>query len=159
MFTSFFPILKKNSVLIIYFRQGQANHFTRAAPEVIPWGIQRYVGETERLYGILNTRLSDRDYVVGPQRGKFSIVDIALLGWANGLPNLSVDVEGKFPNVKAWLERCFERPAVKAGFEVPKPPAQGVLYAPDEQQKVKNAEIAKTVAAAQEKYNYKYQSP
>ncbi|VUC33624.1 unnamed protein product, partial [Clonostachys rosea] len=63
--------------------QGQANHFVRYAPEKVPYGIQRYVGESERLYGILNTRLADRDFVVGPSRGKFSIADIALLGWVD----------------------------------------------------------------------------
>jgi glutathione S-transferase len=65
-------------------RQGQANHFLRFAKEKIPYATQRYVGETERLYGVLDKRLSDRDWVAGPGRGKYSIADSELL-----LPALS----------------------------------------------------------------------
>ena len=59
--------------LIRWHRQGQANAFIRGAPEKIPWAIQRYVGETERLYGVLEKGLKDRDWVVGPGRGRYSI--------------------------------------------------------------------------------------
>lgn len=57
--------------------QGQANHFFRLAKERIPYPTQRYVGETERLFGILDSHLADRDYLVGPGKGKYSIADIA----------------------------------------------------------------------------------
>jgi glutathione S-transferase len=57
--------------------QGQANHFYRLAKERIPYPTQRYVGETERLYGVLDNQLKDRDYLVGPGKGKYSIADIA----------------------------------------------------------------------------------
>jgi glutathione S-transferase len=60
--------------------QGQANHFYRLAKERIPYPTQRYVGETERLYGILDNQLKDRDYLVGPGKGKYSIADIANFG-------------------------------------------------------------------------------
>ncbi|KZP00440.1 thioredoxin-like protein [Calocera viscosa TUFC12733] len=56
--------------------QGQANHFSRYAPEKIPYGITRYVNETKRLYGVLEIRLSEkggRDYLAGDGRGKYSI--------------------------------------------------------------------------------------
>jgi glutathione S-transferase len=56
-------------------RQGQANHFLRYAKEKIAYPVQRYVGETERLYGVLDKRLQDRDYVAGEGRGKYSIAD------------------------------------------------------------------------------------
>lgn len=138
--------------------QGQANHFVRFTKEKIPYAIQRYVGETERLYGILDTRLADRDYVVGSGRGKYSIADIALVGWVNSLPFTSVSYD-QFPNVKAWLLRLWDRPAVQRGFSVPSAttfdPRQGLSA----EQAAKVAEDKKIVDAAKEQYGYKYQSP
>ncbi|RFU35352.1 hypothetical protein B7463_g985, partial [Scytalidium lignicola] len=99
--------------------QGQANHFLRAAKEDSPWGIQRYVGETERLYGVLDAHLKDRDYIVGPGRGKYSIADIANFGWINMSLALGIDLEKQFPNVFKWWERIYARPAVKKGLAVP----------------------------------------
>ncbi|KAK3303451.1 P-loop containing nucleoside triphosphate hydrolase protein [Chaetomium strumarium] len=98
--------------------QGQAFHFLTAS-EKIPYGIKRYVGETERLYGILNARLADRDYVAGPGRGKYSIADLSLIGWVNVSEIIGIDLAGQFPNVKAWLERLLARPAVQRGLTVP----------------------------------------
>lgn len=57
--------------------QGQANHFYRLAKERIPYPTQRYVGETERLYGILDARLNGRDFIAGPGKGVYSVADIA----------------------------------------------------------------------------------
>ncbi|KAI1821317.1 glutathione S-transferase [Xylaria intraflava] len=140
--------------------QGQANHFARFAKEKIPYGIQRYVGETERLYGILNTRLADRDYVVG---NKFSIADINLLGWANAASFAGFDLEGQFPNVHKWLERCLARPAVQKGFAIPNPSAlsnaavKASLSDPEKKQQMD--EFKALVNDAKEKYGYKYSSP
>ncbi|CAG9946022.1 unnamed protein product [Clonostachys rosea f. rosea IK726] len=139
--------------------QGQAGHFVRFASEKVPYGMQRYVGETERLYGILNTRLADRDYVVGEGRGKFSIADIALLGWANSLGGITIDYKALFPNVVAWFERCSARPAVQRGFSVPNPPPSVLNKESDAQTEEKNAALKKEVLAAKEKYGYKYTSP
>lgn len=129
------------------------------AKETIPYGIQRYVGETERLYGILNTRLSSRDYVVGPGRGKYSIADMSLLGWVNGSAAVPIDVDGLFPNVRAWFDRCYARPAVQRGFAVPASPRAGLTVQPDEEALKKLAERKKTIDAAKEQYGYKYTSP
>ncbi|CAD6440075.1 85ad0488-f184-4e6b-8703-312142ff95d7 [Sclerotinia trifoliorum] len=57
--------------------QGQANHFYRLAKERMPYPTQRYISECERLYGVLDRFLADRNYLVGPGRGKYSIADIA----------------------------------------------------------------------------------
>lgn len=138
-------------------RQGQANHFALFAKEKIPYGIQRYVGETERLYGILDTRLRDRDYIVGPGRGKYSIADIALLGWVNGYANIGGSFDD-FPAVKAWLARLWERPAVQKGFNVPLERKSGLAEV-DEKTKRDRAEVKALVDKAKEQYGYKYSSP
>ncbi|KAK5987763.1 Glutathione S-transferase 1 [Cladobotryum mycophilum] len=138
--------------------QGQAGYFLRFSKEVVPIGIQRYVGETERLYGILNSRLAERDYVVGPGRGKYSIADIALVGWVNSLPFTTISYD-QFPNVKSWLARLWERPAVQRGFSVPSESFISPLKDLPAELVEKNAELKKVVDAAKEKYGYKYQSP
>lgn len=145
-------------------RQGQANHFLRFAKEKIPYGIQRYVGESERLYGILDARLRDRDYVAGPGRGKFSIADIAILGWANIAVLSGIDIHALFPNVVAWLDRCLARPGTKKGFAVPSEsffanePFLKKL-AEDPEAKQKEDETNKLLNDAKAQYNYKYASP
>ncbi|KAI1828662.1 glutathione S-transferase II [Xylaria intraflava] len=141
--------------------QGQANHFGRYAKEKIPYGIQRYVGETERLYGVLNTRLANRDYVVG---GKFSIADMSLIGWVNGAIMSGIDLEGQFPYVHRWLERCLARPAVQKGFTIPiaspflnAAVKQGIASDPEKKQQME--EYKALIKSAKEKYGYKYSSP
>ncbi|KAK3902566.1 hypothetical protein C8A05DRAFT_44045 [Staphylotrichum tortipilum] len=99
--------------------QGQANHFLRAAPEKLGYAIQRYVGEAERLYGILDKRLEGREYVAGEGKGRYSIADISLVGWVNGSRFAGIDLGVQFPNVHAWLERVLARPAVQKGLAVP----------------------------------------
>ncbi|POS79640.1 hypothetical protein DHEL01_v201951 [Diaporthe helianthi] len=144
--------------------QGQANHFIRFAKEKLPYPIQRYAGETERLYGILDARLKDRDFVAGPGRGRFSIADISLLGWANGTVLGGIDLEGQFPNVNAWLSRCLERPGVKRGLAIPEPTPfankvvlQKIKDDPEARQKAE--EIKKLIDDAKAQYGYKYASP
>lgn len=114
----------------------------------------RFIGETERLYGVLNSRLHGRDFVVGPGMGTFSIADIALLGWVNFLPIIAVSLDG-FPNVKSWLDRCNAREAVRAGFFVLGTPMVG----PETPLSAENVEAAKAAAErtreAKEKYSYK----
>ncbi|KAK4039228.1 hypothetical protein C8A01DRAFT_16762 [Parachaetomium inaequale] len=142
--------------------QGQANHFVRAAAEKIPYPIQRYVGETERLYGVLDARLADRDYVAGAGRGKYSIADISLVGWANASLYGGIDLAGQFPHVKAWLDRVLARPAVQKGFLVPSGEPWSYSVASLEKAEregsedgKKVVEMRKLVAEAKEKYGYK----
>ncbi|MBA4801264.1 MAG: glutathione S-transferase N-terminal domain-containing protein [Euryhalocaulis sp.] len=88
---------------------GQAHHFRNYAPEKIEYGINRYTDEVHRLYGVLDTRLKDRDYVAGD----YSIADMAIWPWV--LPEgQGQDIE-EFPNLKAWLKRVGDRPAVQRG--------------------------------------------
>ncbi|KAF4980980.1 hypothetical protein FZEAL_3137 [Fusarium zealandicum] len=137
---------------------GQAGHFL-SAKETIPYAIQRYVGETERLYGVLNTRLSDRDYVVGPGRGRYSIADIALVGWANGIPRATIAFD-QFPHVRDWLARLLERPAVRRGLNLPSGQEKPTGLDPvDDKTNRQREELKNVVDKAKEKYGYKYSSP
>ncbi|KAF8145276.1 glutathione S-transferase [Mycena galopus ATCC 62051] len=96
--------------------QGQANHFKRAAPEQIPYAINRYVAETRRLYSVLESRLSTRDYLVGD---RYTIADIKTVTWVRFGNFLEIDMEKEFPRVKAWIARIEARPAVQQGLKVP----------------------------------------
>jgi hypothetical protein len=122
------------------------------------------VGETERLYGVLNTRLEDRDYVVGPGRGKYSIADISLVGWVNSSPNAGVDIH-QFPNVASWLERIVSRPTVQTAIQIPSPPSGSVavmakrLADGEPGLREKEERVKEQVAAAKKAYNYVYKSP
>lgn len=89
---------------------GQCHHFRNYAPEKVPYGIERYTNEVSRLYGVLDRRLADRDYVAGA----YSIADMAIWPWARLWDNQGQDLE-KFPHMKAWLDRVAARPAVVKG--------------------------------------------
>lgn len=97
--------------------QGQANHFTRYAPEKIEYGMNRYQNETSRLYGVLDRHLADSkaDYLVG---NKCTIADIAHWGWVSAAGWAGIDIN-HFPHLKAWEERMWARPAVKKGANIP----------------------------------------
>lgn len=95
--------------------QGQAHHFYRYAPEKIPYAIDRYVGETKRLYGVLDRRLREREYLAGD----YTIADMATWPWVKvhswaGIENLE-----EFPALSRWIDRLAERPAVLRGCMVP----------------------------------------
>lgn len=145
--------------------QGQANHFYRLAKERIPYPTQRYLGETERLYGVLDSRLKDREYLVGSDAGKYSIADIANYSWVNVSYFAGVDLT-KFINLNKWWMRITERDAVRKGLAVPSE-SQLVNEAylrrtesEDEGEfRDKEAELKKLGDAAKEQYEYKYFSP
>ncbi|HET6389937.1 glutathione S-transferase N-terminal domain-containing protein [Hyphomicrobium sp.] len=94
---------------------GQANHFRIHAREKIPYAIDRYTKEVERLFGVLDKRLSDRPYLAG----KYSIADISCFTWVRIWEMLSLDI-GKFPNLSRWLSEIGQRPAVIRGLAVKK---------------------------------------
>jgi len=90
---------------------GQAHHFRLYAPEKIPYAIDRYTNECNRLYGVMNTRLKDRPFLAG----KYSIADIACIGWASRWERQGQDIS-EFPHLKRWLDTMLARPAVKRGM-------------------------------------------
>ena len=96
---------------------GQTHHFLRAAKEQVPYAIERYSKETRRLYGVLNERLKDREYLADG----YSIADIATYPWVARYEWHKTDLND-FPAVKRWFDAISARPAVKKGMDVPAVP-------------------------------------
>lgn len=94
--------------------QGQANVFYRYFPEKIPAVIQRYQNETRRLYEVLNTRLSQAEYLAGD----YSIADMATYPWVSVHEWAGVSVEG-LEHLQRWLGAVAQRPAVQKGMRIP----------------------------------------
>jgi glutathione S-transferase/GST-like protein len=98
---------------------GQANHFRLYGPSMLPdtrytaYGANRYTNETHRLFGVLNRRLADRDYVAGD----YSIADMASFPWTYRYGNLGIDLN-EFAHLKRWWERMAARPAVEKALHV-----------------------------------------
>ena len=141
--------------------QGQANHFFALAKERIPYPTQRYVGETERLYGVLDARLKKTgNYLVGD---KYSIADIANFSWVNIAYFSGIDLDS-FPDLYKWWARIAERPAVKRGVDVPSPSSltNGPLKEKlqnDSEFRQKREELHEHLKKEKEQYGYKYASP
>jgi GST-like protein len=91
---------------------GQNHHFSRYAPEKIPYAIERYVKETNRLYGVLNTRLAAEDFLAG----EYSIADIACYPWI-----VPYEAQGQrledFPHLQRWFNAIHDRPATLRAYE------------------------------------------
>jgi GST-like protein len=90
---------------------GQAHHFRAFATEDVPYGIERYTNEINRLYGVMNRRLGDAEYLAG----EYSIADIACWPWIVSHERQGQDLD-EFRNVKRWFEAVRERPGVMRGF-------------------------------------------
>lgn len=86
---------------------GQAHHFRQYAPEKIEYGINRYTNEVNRLYGVMNKRLAEREFLAGD----YSIADMASIGWVIPHERQGQDLND-FPHLKRWLETVMARPAV-----------------------------------------------
>jgi len=93
---------------------GQAHHFMRAKKDEIPYGSERYGTESKRLYGVLEKRLSEADYLAG----EYSIADIATYPWVARHEWHRVDLAA-FPAVNRWYDRIAARPAVARGMQIP----------------------------------------
>ncbi|MCV0379160.1 glutathione binding-like protein [Nitratireductor sp.] len=93
---------------------GQAHHFRKYAPEKVPYGIERYTNEVNRLYGVMDRRLADRAYLAGDE---YTIADMACVGWIKPYEQQGQDLND-FPNLKRWFETVMARPAVIRALEV-----------------------------------------
>ncbi|WP_343623442.1 glutathione binding-like protein [Roseateles puraquae] len=93
---------------------GQAHHFRTYAPEQLPYAIDRYTQEAQRLYGVLNKRLAHATYLGGAD---YSIADIAVFPWLRAWKNQGVAL-ADFPHLKGWFDEIAHRPAVQRGVAV-----------------------------------------
>jgi GSH-dependent disulfide-bond oxidoreductase len=94
-------------------KAGEANHFRNYAAEKLPYPIERFANEMHRIYGVMNRRLADREFLAG----HYSIADVACVGWASRAERFGQSL-ADFPNVRRWLETLLARPAVKRGLAV-----------------------------------------
>ena len=103
---------------------GQNHHFGTAAPEKLPYAINRYVNETARLYGVMDKRLADREFLAG----NYSIADMACYPWV--VPHVRQQMNlVDFPNLQRWFQAIKERPATIRAYQIAKdmnttPPGQ-----------------------------------
>jgi GST-like protein len=91
---------------------GQAVHFQRAAPEKLPYAINRYRREAERHYTVLDQHLAGREFIVG---NEFTIADISAWGWIDRASFLlpgSHDPLAAYPNIRRWFQAIDAHPAV-----------------------------------------------
>lgn len=94
---------------------GQNHHFVQYAPERIPYAMERYIKETARLYGVLNKRLADREFVAG----EYSIADMACYPWVVPHSRQKQNLDD-FPHLKRWFEAIAARPAVERAYALAK---------------------------------------
>ena len=90
---------------------GQNHHFAQYAAERIPYATERYVKETNRLYGVLNRRLADNEYMAG----EYSIADMASYPWVVPHERQGQNI-ADFPHIKRWLDAIKARPAVERAY-------------------------------------------
>lgn len=93
---------------------GQYGHFHNYAPEKIPYAMERYAKEVQRLHRVLEKRLSEAPYLAGDE---YSIADIATFPWLRFPERRGVNLDD-FPHVKRWHDAIAARPAVQRGVEV-----------------------------------------
>src|SRR5215212_6354862 len=118
---------------------GQNHHFSQYAPEKMPYAIERYVKETNRLYGVLNKRLADRAFVAGED---YSIADMASYPWI--VPHKPQEQNlDDFPHLKRWFEAIQARPATIRAYEK----AQEVNTQPTVSEESKNILFGQTAAS------------
>jgi GST-like protein len=93
---------------------GQVHHFLRAAPEPVPYAIERYTKETRRLYGVMDAHLGRQEWL----GSEYSVADIATYPWVARHEWHKVEL-ADFPNVKRWYDAIGARPAVQRGMKIP----------------------------------------
>jgi GST-like protein len=94
---------------------GQVHHFVHYNKGKAPYAEERYLKEAHRLYGVLDKRLADREFVVD----EYSIADIAIWPWISRYQRQTIDLHD-YPNVMRWYVAIANRPAVQRGYKVPR---------------------------------------
>jgi GST-like protein len=100
---------------------GQLNHFKHYAKETLSYAIKRYEDEVNRLYGVMNKHLAEREFLAG----RYSIADMACVGWVNLWKRQDQNIDD-FPHLKRWLEAVKARPAVARGMALGAELRQGI---------------------------------
>ncbi len=93
---------------------GQSHHFLHFNPGKAPYAEERYAKEAQRLYGVLDKQLGEREYMAGD----YSVADIATWPWISRFEWQGIDMNA-FPNVKRWYVAIAGRPAVQKGYSIP----------------------------------------
>jgi GST-like protein len=93
---------------------GQAHHFLGYAPEKIPYAMDRYANEANRLYGVIERRLGESKYIAC---GEYTIADMAIVPWLRFPERQGVEID-KYPRLKKWRDAVIERPAVQRALQV-----------------------------------------
>src|SRR5690606_18762434 len=95
---------------------GQYGHFSVYAPEPVPYAIERYTKEAQRLLGVLDTRLQGREFIAG---GDYSIADMAAYPWINVYERAPLDLE-PYPDLRRWQAAIAARPATQRAYALSK---------------------------------------
>lgn len=119
---------------------GQNHHFRQDAPVKLDYAIERYSNETNRLYGVLNKRLSDRPFVAG----HYSIADMAIYPWIVPHERQGQRLED-FPGLKRWFEAIAARPAVQRAYALAKEIDAGAPVSEEQRRKVLFGQTAATI--------------
>ena len=93
---------------------GQNGHFRLYAPEPVPYAQDRYTREAERLYGVLDKQLAEREYICGD----YSLADMACWPWVITYKSQGISLDEQFPNVRRWYDLCKQRPGLRRGYQV-----------------------------------------
>jgi GST-like protein len=123
---------------------GQNHHFSNYAPEKLPYAIDRYVNETNRLYGVMDKRLGEAKFLGGDA---YSIADMASYPWVVPWSRQGQNIDD-FPNLKRWFTEIRNRPATKKAYEIGdeiRPPDQAGMT--EEAKKILFGQTAKSVKA------------
>jgi GST-like protein len=126
---------------------GQNNHFAHYTLEKLPYAIERYTKEVNRLFGVMDKRLADRQYLAG----EYSIADMACYPWVVPWERQGQNI-ADFPHLKRWLEAIAARDAVKRAYAKAKeinPNPGGIRTA--EERAILFGQTAQSIAAAAER--------
>ncbi len=122
---------------------GQLSHFVNYAPEAVPYAHTRYEQEYDRLLGVMNTRLADREYLAG----EYSIADIASFPWVAGYKRLGTSLDA-FVNLRRWFDAIKVRPAVRKGMDLGKDWREESDLTDEEARKVLFGQTAESIEKA-----------
>jgi len=122
---------------------GQLSHFVNYAPEPVPYARTRYAQEYDRLLGVMNNRLEDREYL----GGDYSIADMASFPWVAGYKRFGVELD-RFEHLRRWFDAIKVRPAVRRGMDLGSEWGKSSPLTDEEARKVLFGQTAETLSRA-----------